>query len=291
MIARAIVVFPQPDSPASARTSPRRSCKVTPSTARASAPSCPPMPAPSPTRPANVTCEVPHLEHRRRPAPDRGRLSTLTRLLRRVRHRALDQQAGGPASLAGRVELGHDGRAFVERDRAPGVERAPGRDRLRVAAGRRRDRTAARGSDASPIAGKAAASAFVYGCCGVPNTSRGRALLDDPARVHDRQAVRDLDEHREVVGDEQHREPQLALEVLQQLEDLGLDHDVEGGGRLVGDDQVGAARERHRDHDALLLAARELVRVVPQPAGGSPTCSRRAPARHLRLPRAGLAGG
>ncbi len=47
----------------------------------------------------------------------------------------------------------------------------------------------------------------------------------------------------------------------QQLEDLGLDRDVERGRRLVGDQQIRLARERHRDHHALPHAARELVRV------------------------------
>ena len=54
--------------------------------------------------------------------------------------------------------------------------------------------------------------------------------------------------------------PQLALQRLQQLEDLRLDGDVERGGGLVGDQQVGLVGERHGDHDALALAAGELVR-------------------------------
>jgi hypothetical protein len=37
------------------------------------------------------------------------------------------------------------------------------------------------------------------------------------------------------------------------------------GRRLVGDEQVGLARDRHRDHDALAHAARELMRVVVRP--------------------------
>ena len=51
-----------------------------------------------------------------------------------------------------------------------------------------------------------------------------------------------------------------------QLEDLRLDGDVERGGRLVGDEEVGLHRQRHRDHHALAHAARELVRVAAQPA-------------------------
>ena len=47
----------------------------------------------------------------------------------------------------------------------------------------------------------------------------------------------------------------------EQLEDLRLDRDVERGRRLVGDQQIRLARERHRDHHALPHAARQLVRI------------------------------
>ena len=43
-----------------------------------------------------------------------------------------------------------------------------------------------------------------------------------------------------------------------QVEDLLLDRHVERRRRLVGDQQLRLARDRHRDHHALLLAARQL---------------------------------
>jgi hypothetical protein len=43
--------------------------------------------------------------------------------------------------------------------------------------------------------------------------------------------------------------------------DLRLDGHVERGGRFVGDQQVGFVGQRHGDHHALALAARELVWV------------------------------
>ena len=54
---------------------------------------------------------------------------------------------------------------------------------------------------------------------------------------------------------------------LHQLEDLRLDRHVERGRRLVGDDQLGIAGERDRDHDALAHAARELVRILLEALG------------------------
>ena len=77
--------------------------------------------------------------------------------------------------------------------------------------------------------------------------------------------LRDLAHDAEVVGDEQKRHAEPLLEVLQQLDDLRLHGDVERGGRLVGDEQIGLVGERHGDHDALALAAGQLVRIAPKP--------------------------
>ena len=45
-------------------------------------------------------------------------------------------------------------------------------------------------------------------------TCVGGALLHDPARVHHGEPVAHLRQHREVVRDEQHREPELVLQLL-----------------------------------------------------------------------------
>ena len=88
------------------------------------------------------------------------------------------------------------------------------------------------------------------------------ADLDDLAEVHHGDAVAHVAHDGEVVGDEDHRQAELALQLAQQVEDLGLDRDVEGGDRLVGDDQLRLQRERAGDADPLALAAGELVRVA-----------------------------
>jgi hypothetical protein len=49
--------------------------------------------------------------------------------------------------------------------------------------------------------------------------------------------------------------PMLALQVVQQLQDLRLHGHVECCGRLVGDQQLRPVGERHGDHDALPLPA------------------------------------
>jgi hypothetical protein len=93
-------------------------------------------------------------------------------------------------------------------------------------------------------------------------------LLDGAAGVHDDDAVGHLGDDPEVVGDEQDRHADLVLQLAHEVEDLRLDGHVERGGRLVGDQQLGVARQRHRDHHALAHPARHLVRVVLDALGG-----------------------
>ena len=55
--------------------------------------------------------------------------------------------------------------------------------------------------------------------------------------------------------------PNFAAQVAHEFEDRGFDGDVESSRRLVQDEQRRLRHQRHGDHDALLLAARELVRI------------------------------
>ena len=96
----------------------------------------------------------------------------------------------------------------------------------------------------------------------------GRPALDRPAAVHDINPVHVLGDHTEVVADQDHRHAEVVHQVPDQIEDLFLDRDVQRRGRLIGDQQVGAAREGHGDHHALALAPGQLVRIVAEPFGG-----------------------
>ena len=89
----------------------------------------------------------------------------------------------------------------------------------------------------------------------------GRGLLDHLAGVHHRDGVGHLGHEGEVVGDEHHREAEFVAQLVEQFDDLLLNGDVEGGGGLVCDDELGVAGQRHGDEDALALASRELVRI------------------------------
>ncbi len=86
------------------------------------------------------------------------------------------------------------------------------------------------------------------------------ALLDDAPEIHDGDAIRGVFHHRKVVGDEQIGKAELVLQVLQQVNDLGLDRYVERGDRLIENEQARLQRQCPRDADALLLPTRELAR-------------------------------
>jgi hypothetical protein len=60
--------------------------------------------------------------------------------------------------------------------------------------------------------------------------------------------------------------PWVRRSVLQQRQDLRLNGDVQGGGRLVRNQQARAVDDGHGDEDALALAAGELVRVIARAA-------------------------
>ena len=90
----------------------------------------------------------------------------------------------------------------------------------------------------------------------------GRAVLDRAAGVHDHDRLRGLGDDAEVVRDQDHADVEVALDLVDQLEDLRLDGHVERRRRLVGDQHGRVVDERHRDHGALAHAAGELVRIV-----------------------------
>lgn len=65
----------------------------------------------------------------------------------------------------------------------------------------------------------------------------------------------DLGHHAEVVRDEHHAHALFLLDPGDQGEDLRLGGDIQGGGRLIGDQQGRLERQGHGDHHALALAA------------------------------------
>ena len=86
--------------------------------------------------------------------------------------------------------------------------------------------------------------------------------------VHDRDPVSHFRHDPQVVSDQQYRHAARGLDFLQQIEHLRLDGHIQGGRRLIGDQQVGLGRERHGDHHALLQPPGELKRIFRGSAHG-----------------------
>ena len=62
--------------------------------------------------------------------------------------------------------------------------------------------------------------------------------------------------------DQQDRHTHFPLQLFQQLQDLGLNRHVQRRGRLIGNEQVGLARQGHGNHHPLFHAAGHFVRVL-----------------------------
>ena len=94
------------------------------------------------------------------------------------------------------------------------------------------------------------------------------ALLGDDAVLDDGDLVADVLDDLHLVRDDDDRQRELAVDVLDELEDRARRLRVEGACRLVAEQDFRLARECAGDADALLLAAGELrgilVRLVRQ---------------------------
>ena len=76
--------------------------------------------------------------------------------------------------------------------------------------------------------------------------------------MHDRDAIRDIERHAELLLDEQDRDLSLARELADHVLDLLHDDRRQSFGRLVHDEQPWIADQRPADRQHLLLAAGEL---------------------------------
>src|SRR5699024_523682 len=85
-----------------------------------------------------------------------------------------------------------------------------------------------------------------------------RSALYHSAEIPDDDLVGDVGDLSQVRGDEEDGHIQLGLQAGEESQDLRLRGDVQGGGGLVGDEQLGPTYQGHRDHRALTHPAREL---------------------------------
>ena len=213
---RASVVLPQPDSPTSASTSPRRTVEV----------------------------DAVHRLRDRPCRPESERAALASRAASSVTGRAPSRtwthaaRRPSPARQSSTSVVGHsasdDGTARVERAAARHVPRIGrvAREPGRRSSGTRDRRSPGTRRRAPPCTGARRARTPLS--LGPPRRSRPAYMTASRRQTYV--------ERREVVRDEDHREPELALESLEQLEHLRLHHHVERGRRLVGDQQAAGCR-------------------------------------------------
>ena len=115
-----------------------------------------------------------------------------------------------------------------------------------------------------------------------------RADLGDAAGVEHGDAVGDLRGDAEVVGDEDDAAADLVAKPCQQSQHLRLHRDVQGGGRLVGDDQIRIARDGDGDHHPLTQAAGEFVGKGTHPSTRFRNADRGQQAQRLVVTARGL---
>ena len=79
--------------------------------------------------------------------------------------------------------------------------------------------------------------------------------------VHHQHLIADPGDDAEIVGNHNDRRIELALELIKQCHYLRLHGYVQRRCRLIGNQQLRPAQQRHRNHDALAHPAGKLVRI------------------------------
>ena len=88
------------------------------------------------------------------------------------------------------------------------------------------------------------------------------AALDNFTVAHDADGFGIVLRQTQIVGNEDNRHTHLLLQIVEQIENLGLNSHIQSSGRLIGNQQVRFINERHGNHNALQLTAGKLVRIL-----------------------------
>ena len=89
-----------------------------------------------------------------------------------------------------------------------------------------------------------------------------KGLFDYLTGIHDGDSIRGLSDDTEIMCNQKKGEPTSLSKLGQKIEGLGLDRDVKRCRRLVGNQKLRIACERHRDHRSLTHSTGHLVRVA-----------------------------
>ena len=197
-----------------------------------------------------------------------GGVEGRTNSVRRARQRPptllyfVQMVARCPVAAAHFLELRHLGGAALVGVGAAGAETAAARRIQRAGhIALQHDTVALAGRDGVRH-GNGRDQAAGVGVDAVGDQLKAVGQLHQLAQIHNADAVGNVLDNAQVVGDEQVGQPHLLLQVLKHVDDLRLDRNVQRGDRLVADDELGVHSQGAGDADALALTAGELVRVA-----------------------------
>src|SRR6266480_381427 len=86
-------------------------------------------------------------------------------------------------------------------------------------------------------------------------------FLDDSSVTHHQYTIGESRQQSGIVRDEYHCHPELVLQLSKQAQNLRLDGDVKGAGRLIANHQLRPANQCLRDRDSMKFAAAKLMRI------------------------------
>ncbi len=95
-----------------------------------------------------------------------------------------------------------------------------------------------------------------------------RSLFYDPAGIHDCDPIGPSSDDAKVVSNEKHGHATRLAQPIEDFQDLGLNGHIQGGRRLIRNQQFRLSAQRDRDHHALAHPAAQLVGVALEPLLG-----------------------
>lgn len=90
-----------------------------------------------------------------------------------------------------------------------------------------------------------------------------RSCFDQLALLHDGDAVCNIRNNTEVMGDEEYPGVVGRLHLLNEFQDLRLSRYVQRSGWLIGDEDLGVKSKSHSNHRTLALPAGQLMWIGP----------------------------
>ena len=98
----------------------------------------------------------------------------------------------------------------------------------------------------------------------------GRSSFHNLSPTQDDDLIADMLDDGKIVRNEQIGDPQLRLQICEQVDNLRLNTDIQRADRFIAYDERGFRREGARDPNPLSLAPAEFVRKPPQKLGLQP---------------------